>query len=186
MADERAKKLVKKIVDLTKSARGKNVRLPPMGKLMRDVGYSESYSTNPAQKKNTKRTWADLMEEFLPESLVAQRHGELLNASAIDSYTFTQSDNGGREITDEEIKEIVESVAGCKLIYIKRAKYLGTIAFFQVPDARARKEAVDLAHKLRGKYAPEQIDIGKRKYSNLSNAELAEHISKLKAYLLKK
>lgn len=186
MADERAKKLVKKIVDLTKSARGKNVRLPPMGKLMREVGYSESYSTNPAQKKNTKRTWADLMEEFLPENLVAQRHGELMNASAIESYTFSQDEKRGRELTDEEVRAVVESVPGCKLIYIKRGKYTGTVAFFQTPDMKARKEAVELTYKLRGKFAPEQIDIVKRKFGHLSNAELAEHIGKLKGFLLKK
>jgi hypothetical protein len=53
-------------------------------------------------------------------------------------------------------------------------------------DWRARDAGLDKGYKVRGRYAPEQIELTKRKYQELSDKELAELERKLKNFLLKK
>lgn len=53
-------------------------------------------------------------------------------------------------------------------------------------DWRARDAGLDKGYKIRGKYAPEQIELTKRKYQDLSNAELAALEKSLKDFLLKR
>lgn len=50
----------------------------PMGKAMRKVGYSKEYSESPKQLTSTK-SWQDLMEEYIPDTLLAEKHQALLN-----------------------------------------------------------------------------------------------------------
>ena len=50
----------------------------------------------------------------------------------------------------------------------------------------AQDAGLDKAYKVRGKYAPEQVELTKRKYQDLSNAELAALERKLKDFLLKR
>ena len=69
----RQKKLVEKIVD----NRGE-----PLGKLMKETGYSDAYATNPKQLTNTK-SWQELMEEYLPDELLTRKHNELLNKKEV-------------------------------------------------------------------------------------------------------
>jgi len=49
-----------------------------VSKTMREVGYSDAYSKNPQQLTETDN-WKELMEEFLPDSLLAEKHQALLN-----------------------------------------------------------------------------------------------------------
>lgn len=171
MVKERQKALAKKIVEISRKKGGK---LPPMGGLMRSVGFSESYSKNPAHLKGTE-TWNELMGMFIPKSKLAMRHGELVDFASIGHYVFPHKGKGKNKrcLTDKEIKTIVESVPGCKLIYIKADRYAGKIAFYQAPDGRVRKDAIDMAYKLYGAYAAEKISIIDP-LDTLSNAELAK------------
>lgn len=178
---ERQKKLAQNIVAIAKKNRGK---LPSMKKLMKAADYSDSYSKNPAQLKGTE-TWNELMNMFIPKSKLAIRHGELVDFASIEHYVFPAQGRGAkkRELTNEEIKTIVESVPGCRLIHIKPDPYIGKVAFFQAPDGRVRKDAIDMAYKLYGAYAAEKISIVDP-LDTLSNAELAalekELIKKIK------
>jgi len=183
MVKERSKKLVKKILEISKRKRGK---LPPMGKIMKSVGYSTAYSKNPKQLKGTE-TFQELLKIFIPESKTVRRHGELQDFSSIEHYTFPSVGKGKkkRDLSNKEIKMIVESVPGCKLIYIKPDFYAGKIAFFQAPDGKIRVNAVDMAYKLYGVYAAEKIELT-RKYEHLSNADLATLEKQLKDFLLKR
>ena len=54
------------------------------------------------------------------------------------------------------------------------------------PDNTARKGAVDMAHKLRGNFAPEKIEVSRRKFQDMSDKELMESIAEAKKVLLKK
>lgn len=54
------------------------------------------------------------------------------------------------------------------------------------PDNDARLKALDMAYKIWRLYPAEQVEITKRKYQEMSNAELAAHIKRLKDFLLKK
>lgn len=197
MGKIRAKLAMKKIVE----NRGKSI-----SKAMEAVGYSPKYAHNPNQFTKTK-TFIELMDEYLPDEMIAQRHDELANAGAIQHYTFPAIirervvDNPNKKaggkikakkpeaecISDEEIKTTIEAVPGCKLIYIKYDAFQGgKTAYFQAPDYKNRKDAIDMAYKLRGKYAPEQINVTRRKYQDLSNAELIARKKKLQDFLRKK
>lgn len=188
MSKIRAKKVYKEIL----GNRGKAL---PMSKAMIAAGYSPSYAKNPKQFMNTKSA-QELEQKYLPDELIAERHHELLNAADIQHYNFprlhyTKTKQRGKtkidknELTNEEIKEIVESVPGCRLIYVKR-DWLGAWAFYQVPDHRSREKAIDMAYKRKGDYAPDKIQLVKRKYQDLSNAELAKLERTLKDFLLKR
>lgn len=50
-----------------------------LGAAMRAAGYSETIARAPSKITQSK-TWQELMDEFLPESLLAQKHNELLHS----------------------------------------------------------------------------------------------------------
>jgi len=76
---------------------------------MRKAGYSEAYSKNP-HKITSSKSWQELMEQYLPDDLLASKHQELIMK------------------TDEH----------------------GEM------DTQATKSGLDMAYKLKGKYAPEK------------------------------
>lgn len=159
------------MVEIAKKKGGKK---PSMSKVMVECGFSETYSHNPQKLKGTE-TWQELWGMFLPKSKVSIRHGELLDYAGIEHYVFPSTGRGKRkkELSNEEIKKIVESVPGCRLIYIKPDFYAGKVAFFQSPDGKIRVNAVDMAYKVYGAYAAEKIAFVDP-LDELSNAELAE------------
>lgn len=53
-----------------------------MGDAIRKAGYSESVALTPSKLTNTK-SWKAVVEEYLPDELVAQKHRELLDAKKI-------------------------------------------------------------------------------------------------------
>lgn len=140
-------------------------RAKPLTKkeIMKQAGYSAAIAKNPALIMESK-TFKQLLEENLPEDLVTKRHQELLSSATINHYEFyshgkTNSKakaTGKHHLSDEEIRTLVESVAGCKLIYIKQFGTGTKVAYFSQPDNRSRKDAIDLAYKLRGSFAPEK------------------------------
>lgn len=162
-------------------------------KIIKDAGFSQTYADHPKRLLGTE-TAKELMEIYLPDSKIYRTHGELMSAAEIQHYVFPKligtKGKGARtqvkQVENSEIKEIVESVPGCQLIYIKRDPYIGAVAFFQAPDNKSRKEAVDMAYKLKGNYSPEKIQLVKRKYQDLSNRELADLERTLKDFLLKR
>ena len=117
-----------------------------VSKGMRDAGYPKTTAKNPSKLRRSK-AWADLMEEYIPENLVAKTHQRQLKAK--------------HYVTVDGISK-------------------------QVDDNLAQNKAMDLAYKLRGKYAAEQINITRRKYSDLSNEELIAKKKKLSDFLSKK
>lgn len=50
-----------------------------VGAALRAAGYSEATVKNPHEVTRSK-SWQELMDEFLPESLLAQKHNELLHS----------------------------------------------------------------------------------------------------------
>jgi hypothetical protein len=116
---------------------------------MRKAGYPATTAKNPQQVTKSK-SWQQLMDEYLPQEFVAEKHKELFLA-----------------------EDVVFIPRGKKILERRR------------PDHAARRAAIDMAHKLRGSFAPEKIELSKRKFGNMSNAELAEVIAKAKKALLK-
>lgn len=127
MATPRQKAAVKKFVE----KRGKS-----LSKAMREVGYSKNTAKNP-QNLTKSKSWDELMEEFLPQSLVAKTHSDLLTAE--------------------------------ETVFIP---HKGKILAKKRPDYTARKNGADMAYKLRGQYAPDKMELSKRKFQDKSNEEL--------------
>lgn len=152
--------------------RGKSV-----SKALKEAGYSDAYSKNPDQFKKTKK-WKDLMEQHLSDDTVAETHGKLLKAHYLDHLVFPLF------LEDDEIILLLDEV-GCLVRKIKRGDTQVHVWFWS-PDNRARKDAVDMAYKLKGKYAPEKLELKKRPLEHLSNEELAAYIREMKNFLLKK
>ena len=164
-----------------------------VSKALREVGYSTNYSKNPDQFTKTK-TFQALIDEYLPDELITKTHRELMTAGEIQHYCFPKlkeinknkkSNKQEGELTNDEIRAIVESVPGCRLIYVKR-DFMGAWAFFEAPDTKSRKDAVDMAYKLRGSYSAEKIELTKRKFQDLSDEELMAREKAMKQFLLKK
>jgi len=193
---ERRKRMAKRLIENG----GKSI-----SKAMRDAGYSDAYASNPHKFKKTKK-FKELMQEIMPDDLLAETHLSLLRAGEIQHYTFpaivlnkmTKSKDKRAKrhikakepvasaISDEEIKQIVECVPGCKLIYIRYEPAMGgKVAYYQAPDSRSRKDALDMAYKLKGSYAAEKFE-EVNKLKGLSNAELADKRKTLLGFFLKK
>jgi|GEM_PF-5257305 len=105
--------LAKKLSDNILHNKGKTE-----GELMRESGYSESYSKKPAMLKRTL-AWQEIMEKAIPEKLVAMRHKQLLNKKE----TFVGEDEKGVKKIMRSKEIHVQSVAkGVELAYRLRGR----------------------------------------------------------------
>lgn len=141
----RHKVLSKKIVE--NRGKGKPVSL---SKAMKESGYSDAYSSNPQQLKAT-RSWEILMKEVLNDEFLVDQHMQLFTAKEVQRFIFPT------RIKNDVIMSMVKD-AGFDVIVI-RPSPLGKMAFYSIPNARAKKDALDFAYKLKSKYAPEQLNL---------------------------
>lgn len=149
----------------------------PVSTAMLEAGYSPSMAKNPQVLTNTK-AWAQLMAEYLPDHSIAERHKELLNSTTLDHQVFAlgpkdekdklsyiEADKAkaikdGKEyreieyVTDEDIRQMFEDI-NCKVRRIVHRETARDV-YFWVADNRSRKDAIDMAYKLKGNYAPEK------------------------------
>lgn len=140
-----------------------------IGKAMRDLNYSESYSLSPDKLKKTK-SWNTLLETHLSDETLSQHHHELLNLKKIEYFSFS------KKMSEEEIKDHVES-AGLRLIVVRESEK-GKLAFYSLPDGNAKKAALEMAYKLKAKFEPDKIDL---KFNPYSKEQLVEMmLNKLK------
>ena len=115
---------------------------------MREVGYSEATANTP-QKLTESKGWKELMETYLSDDKLAQKHDELLNSGGIEKLRFAVTDD------NETIKETVHAVAGCEVLYIRQGKD-EKMAYVKVSDNQTQRAALDMAYKLKGSYAPDK------------------------------
>lgn len=116
---------------------------------MKVAGYSVETSKRTNKLTRTKG-WEELMEEYLPEEELARAHKEMLNAGVIERIGFE------KDIEDEVILEVFKKAKGCKVLYIRHYENSDKTAYVQVIDNNARKNALEMAYKLKGSYAPEK------------------------------
>lgn len=93
---------------------------------MKTAGYSEEVSKRTDKLTKTKG-WQELMEEFLPDDLLAKVHQDGLNATRVISAVITDKEANG-----------------------------GTSDFVEVPDYAVREKYLVDAYKLKGSFAPER------------------------------
>lgn len=160
----------KKVLDLMVE-NGGNV-----SKAIRDSGlYSPSQALHPEKILDSK-TWNEIIEDALPDELLTEKHKELMNATRIDHLVFPLGPkdaddpnfSGGRKPAEAEMpeehkerttltdKEIIEMLAevNCKVRRIVHGETARHVYFWS-NDNKSRKEALDMAYKLKGRYANE-------------------------------
>ena len=159
---------------------------------MVQAGYSPATAKTP-QKLTESKGWQQLMAEYLPDEDVAERHRELMNSTKLDHMVFPLGPKGEDDenfsgarpnqenknedfiertsLTDEEIKEMLADI-GCKVRRVVHGETARHV-YFWTADNKARKDAIDMAYKLKGTYAPEksivaniQVNEIKREKSN--------------------
>ncbi len=145
----RHKIAVQKLSEIIRKTKGKQKKIT-IGKILRESGYSESVALHPTNVTERKG-FQELLEEYLPDDLVLETHKNLLKATGLDHYVFPPS------TSDEEMKEIIESVPGCKLMKISHGEQWNR-AYYWVPDSKSRKDAIDMAYKLKGSYKAEKVE----------------------------
>lgn len=136
-----------------------------IGKAMEEAGYSPSYSKS--GQLTSSDVWGRLMEEFLPDTLLAQEHQKLLKLSKVEHMVFPTS------MTNKEITGIVEGL-GCT---VKKFMFgaNGTHVWFYAPDGIAKKNALDMAYKLKARY--DYTVTLKGKLGSLSDEEIENRIA---------
>lgn len=148
-----------------------------VGEAMRETGYALTTSLKPSNLTKSK-AWSELLDEYLPQNEILDTHKALLRASNLDHMTFPlgpktqleiESWHAEREtaalklkkpyirgetISDEDITAILaeKNCTVRKIVHGEQARHV----YFWSADNRARKDALDMAYKLRGTYAAEK------------------------------
>ena len=169
------KRVLDNVGKIRKDKNGKTVKTSLYQALL-DEGYSESYARAGGHLPK-KKTWEQLLEERLGDDKLSNIHSQLMIAKRLDYMLFTA------EITDQDIYDLLESV-NCTPKKIVHG-IAGVHVWFWSPDNKTRKDALELAHKIRGKMSPEVIEF-KTDLEKMSDEELAEVIRKQTAKLRKK
>lgn len=146
----------------------------------RAVGLPESIATHPAQITNTPE-WNNLIDEYLPRGELLETHRGLLKASRIDHMIFADGPKSEEDcaafivnrnaklkpedhpytrddvLTDDDIRAMLAE-KNCTVRRISRTENSRHVYFFS-PDNKARKEALEMAYKLRGDFAGDKAAV---------------------------
>jgi len=153
--------------------RNKGKKKITMGKLMLDAGYSLAYSQSP-ERLTKNKTFQELLEQYLPDDLLTNNHSSIIDAKSIDHRTFPLA------MSDEEMTEVIESVAGCVVQKIQHGDQANHI-WYWTPDNTNRLNAIKEAYKIKNKYPAEQLDIKTTiKFEDLNDEELDKAINEIK------
>lgn len=119
---------------------------------MREAGYSNITAATP-KKLTGSKSWAELMEEYLPDDDLAKVHQGLLTANTLGHMVFPVG------MEDDQIKELLNSV-GCTPRKVRHGDQ-ATHVWYWAPDTAARKGALELAYKLKGRLKEKVEHTGK-------------------------
>lgn len=151
----------------------------PVSTAMREAGFSKATAKNP-QVLTSTANWKRILEKELSDDLLAEVHVGLMSSQTLGHMVFPLGPKGKDDndlsganpdnnttpeedknlkaerttLTDKEIKEMLAEV-NCKvkrIVHGENARHV----YFWSPDNNARRSALDLAYKLKGKYAPEK------------------------------
>ena len=116
---------------------------------MRVAGYSEATIKTPS-KLTSSENWTALLEEFLPNEYIMEKHKLLFEQKQINYFSFPVF------LTDSEIQDHVEA-NGLRVVTIRTSEK-AKLAFYATPDTNAIRSALDIAHKLKGNYATQKLE----------------------------
>ena len=170
---DRQNRVVKAVAENLRDTGQKNVR-----SAMKKAGYSPSYSESTGQIQKTE-TFMEKFNKIMPEETILGWHNNLGNAKKTQQLTI---DKG---VKDEVIESWVDSINGV-IHKIIEGKLYKTVLFW-TRDNKAVKDAIEMAYKLRGDYAPEKHEeINANPFMKMSDSELALALAEAEAFLTKK
>lgn len=146
-----------------------------VSKAMSQNGYSETMAHNPQKLTRSKGFIAILEKAGVTDKKLAETHNQLMQSSVLMEKEFpgecvvteiTENEDGEPlekpikntewiVLSDKEIKKIIESIDGCKLVYIKKG-IKSKVAYYKAPEDSIRKGAVEMGYKVKNRFAPEQ------------------------------
>lgn len=170
-----------------------NGRKMTMGKALRTVGYSKTVSLSPTKVTNTK-SWQELLQEQLPDSLLAEKHNELLQSKRLDHMTFppfhhkvdkpvddvdnpedesdeNTGENHGENLTDDDIRNLLKEVSCVvrRIVHGEQARHV----YFWSSNDKAKKDALEMAYKLKGRFDEKvNIDITRKEIIGIVVTEI--------------
>jgi len=174
----------------------------PTGQVLQSVGYGTGIQHQPGRVIESDG-FQTLLEQYLPDNLIAMAHVELLNATRMDHMVFPlgpkdEDDinfSGARVKSKEDVdeaempeehkerttltdKEIIGMLAevNCKVRRIVHGETARHVYFWSA-DNMARDKALDKAYKLRGRYKAE-IEPPKGNQGNTYNFLFSEDVKK--------
>lgn len=115
-----------------------------------DAGYPLSVALHSPQQVIESKGFRQLMEEAMPEGELLSKHKELLNATRLDHMVFPLEKP---DLTDAHIVELLKDV-NCtvrKIVHGETSRHV----YFWAMDNKARKDALEMAYKIKGKFVPE-------------------------------
>jgi hypothetical protein len=149
---------------------------------MLKAGYSESYARSTRIKEG--EDWQTLIDKYIPEEKITEAVSSLINHEYIKEFVFD------KKYSEKEVIEKMEKLGypEDRFIIVEDKEYknvsgdLVVVDYWKVmarvKDPTAVSNGTEKAIKIRGKYAPEQLEISRGKYEDLSDEELDELIAK--------
>lgn len=148
----RQKAAVEKLVELGGKLKGRQGKVT-LGRILKEVGYSPAIQKTP-QKVTESKGWQYLMQKHFPDHEVAEAESNQLHASHRGHYVFPGTEK------DSVIKEMIESVKGCRLLRIServtKRKRKVKDAYFVSPDNIAIGKSLDRIYRMKKRYPKEK------------------------------
>lgn len=119
--------------------------------------YSPATAKHP-EKINKLPEYEALINEHLPDSKLAEKHRQLLDAGQLEKLYFNESDS------DEVIGHVVENMPGYSLLHIvapenSDGRVTSKYAYVRAPDSNTQDKALDKAYKIKGHYPKEGANV---------------------------
>lgn len=106
------------------------------------AGFAASTAKSNLAQITSSRSWAAIVNEFLPDNLIAERHLELLNKRDIERYTEYERDENGKQRAVTKWRD-------------------------NGPETAAVSKALDMAYKLKNSYKDNSADAPNTSVYNL-------------------
>ena len=160
---------------------------------LKEAGYSDAYAKNSHKFAKTKiyKDYQSRLKDVLSDEILAQEHVKLLNAHKLDHAVFPlgpvdhNNPKDVKALADTDISDLLTSV-NCTMRKVVHGDIVRHV-YFWAPDNKTKKDAVELAYKVRDMFPSDKMDVSvSRPFKDLSDDELAEYIRERKKFLLKK
>lgn len=154
---------------------------------MLKAGYSKGYARTSEIKE--MKGWQELMDKYLPEEKIVKALDYLIDHTDIKEKRFSM------DLTEEKVEKALEKLGYSEDDYVivpdKEIKNVaGDIVeipywkvLMKIRDPNAISNGTEKAIKMRGRYAPDQLEVKMDKWDEMDDEELNKRILELEEQL---